>query len=525
MSLPNVSLLPPLVGAGLPAPSIIGLSDGEQALVNGLSVKLSLQATYGLIHNSYYDGTQRLTDLGVSIPPQLSTVRTVVDWPRIAVDTLVQRCMVDGFRLPGATNVDDELADHWQANDMDAESMLCWLDSLVYGRGYMIVGAPDTPGDSPLVTVESPLNLSMMWDPRTRRAMAAYQSYEVEGIYRAALYLPDVSILMSREWSGSGQWSIDDRDQHGFGEVPVVRFPNRARSSDREGRSEISPAIMNTTDSACRSLLGMEIAREFYSVPHRYVLGASESDFQDSAGNPKSAIQMVMSKMLAFERDEEGNAPTVGQFTAYDPSVFTKIIDEHAQLMASYTQFPPSYFGQTTTANPASADAIRVAEAGVDRRALQVQKQFSTPLEQVQQLVWRFANGGQALPPDFQRLTTDWTDAATPTPTGTSESIFKQVQMGAVPPTSDVILKKLGYNKAERDALEIDRKVDLGASVLAELAASLQAKEARVDKTIAADIAAPAGALKGAPSAAPAAPSPPTPVPAPPLPSAPVPGK
>jgi hypothetical protein len=481
------SLLPPLFGAGLPAPAVPGLSEDEQAVVNGLSVKMSMQAAYGMVHNSYYEGTQRLRDLGVAIPPQLAGVRTVVDWPRIAVDTLVQRCTVDGFRLPGATDVDDELAEHWQANDMDAEQTLCWLDSLVYGRGYMIVGSPDTPGDSPLVTVESPLNLSMSWDPRTRRAMAAFQSYEVEGIYRAVLYLPDVTVSMSRS-AESSSWAIDDRDEHNFGEVPVVRFPNRARSVNREGRSEISPAIMNTTDSACRSLLGMEIAREFYSVPHRYILGASESDFQDAQGNPKSAIQMVLSKMLAFERDEEGHVPTVGQFTAYDPSVYTKIIDEHAQLMASYTQFPPAYFGQTTTANPASADAIRVAESGVDRRATQVQRQFSTPLEQVQRLVWRFANGGAQVPPEFNRLATDWVDAATPTPTGTSEAIFKQVQMGAVPPTSDVILKRLGYSNAERDALSIDRQVDAGASILAELANSLQAKEARVDKSIANDI-------------------------------------
>lgn len=483
----SVSLLPPLVGAGLPAPSVEGLSDDEQGLVTGLSVKLSMQAAYGFIHNSYYEGSQRMADLGVSIPPQLAAVRTVVDWPRIAVDTLVQRCMVDGFRLPGATNVDDELAEHWQANDMDAEQMLCWLDSLIYGRGYMIVGSPDTTGASPLVTVESPLNLSMTWDPRTRRATAAYQSYEVEGVFRAALYLPNVTIQMSRT-SSTGVWQVDDRDQHNFGEVPVVRFPNRARSSDREGRSEISQAIMNTTDSACRSLLGMEIAREFYSVPHRYVLGASESDFQDAEGNPKTAIQMAMNKFLAFERDEEGQAPTVGQFQAYDPSVFTKIIDEHAQLMASYTQFPPSYFGQTTTANPASADAIRVAENGVDRRALQVQTQFSTPLEQVQRLVWRFANKGQPVPAEFYRLATDWVDAATPTPTGTTEAMFRQAQMGAIPATSDVTLKKLGWSKAERDALAIDRAVDAGESVLAELATSLQAKEARVDTTVARDI-------------------------------------
>jgi hypothetical protein len=260
------------------------------------------------------------------------------------------------------------------------------------------------------------------------------------------------------------------------------------RAGNREGRSEITPAIMNTTDSATRSLLGMEIAREFYSVPHRYVLGAQESDFQDASGNPKAAIEMVMSKLLAFERDEDGQAPTVGQFQAFDPSVFTKIIDEHAQLMASYTQFPPSYFGQTSSANPASADAIRVAEAGIDRRAVQVQNQFSDALEQVQRLVWRFANGGAETPAEMRRLETDWVDARTPTPSGTSDAMFKQVQMGAVPPTSDIVLKRLGYSGVERQRLEEDRKLDAGAAVLAELATSLQAKEARADVTVARDI-------------------------------------
>jgi hypothetical protein len=37
---------------------------------------------------------------------------------------------------------------------------------------------------------------------------------------------------------------------------------------------------MNTTDSACRSLLGMEIAREVYSIPHLWIIGANESAFQ-----------------------------------------------------------------------------------------------------------------------------------------------------------------------------------------------------------------------------------------------------
>src|SRR5437763_4156965 len=150
---------------------------------------------------SYYDGTQRLANLGVSVPQQLANVRTVVDWPRVCVDPLIPRAIVDGFRMPGDTDVDSEFAEFWQVNDLDAEASLAFLDSLICGRGYMIVGSPDRPGDAPVITVESPLNLSMNWDLRTRKPTAAYQAYQVEGIYRAVLYLPDETITMSHDLS------------------------------------------------------------------------------------------------------------------------------------------------------------------------------------------------------------------------------------------------------------------------------------------------------------------------------------
>lgn len=487
MTLPSVSLLPALPGTLLPPATPQGLSDDEQRLITGLSTKLSIQWPEMWIRDAYYNGEQRMQNLGIAVPSQLASIRTVVDWPRICIDPIVQRCVNDGFRSPAETDADVELSELWHANDLDAEAPLTYLDALVFGRGYMIVGAPDYTGGSPLITVESPANLAILWDPRTRRTTAAYQSYEVEGVFRAVLYLPDQTVAMSRTQS-NGAWSVDNRDQHNFGQVPVVRFVNRARSANREGRSEISPAIMATTDSACRSLLGMEIAREFYAIPHRYVLGATETDFVDASGNPKTALDMAMNKFLALERDDAGLLPTVGQFTAFDPSVFTKIIDEHAQLMASFTQFPPQMFGQVTTANPASADAIRVADNGIERRAAQVTRQFSRPAVEVMQLAWRFANGGAELPAEMRNLTADWMDTAIETPAGTSESIFRQVQMGSVPPISDVVLQKLGWGEVQRQRLAQDRAVDAGASVLAQLASSLQAKEARADITVARDI-------------------------------------
>lgn len=102
----------------------------------------------------------------------------------------------------------------------------------------------------------------------------------------------------------------------------------------------------------------------------------------------------------------------------------------------------------------------------------------------------------------MQRLETDWEPAETKTLTGISDAIFKQAQMGAIPPTSDVTLKQLGYSAVERQRLAIDRAVDAGQSVLAELANSLQAKEARVDLTVAHDINP--AAAKAAPTVNPA---------------------
>jgi hypothetical protein len=484
----STSLLPELNGAYLPPASpATGLKDGEAEFITALTAKLMALTWPMYLTQAYYDGEQRLANLGVSIPPSLASVRTVVDWPRICVDPLVQRAVIDGFRLPGQTDSDSELWEHWQANNMDAEFPLCVLDALTLGRGYMIVGSPDTPGESPIVTVESPFNLVMNWDPRTRKVTAAYQAYQAEGVSRGVLYLPDVTVSMSRDQYDT-QWVIDDRDQHNFGEVPVVRFANRQRSANREGRSEITPAIRNTTDSAVRTLLGMEIAREFYSIPHRYGLGLSEDDFRNPDGTPKTAIEMVMSNFIAFERDASGNVPQVGQFQAFDPSVFTKILDAHAKIMSSNTGYPPDYFGLVSTANPASADAIRSAQDPMNRRGRQVQNELSGPVKQVQQLIWRFAHDGQPVPQDLRRLEPDWQSVETPTPSATADAMLKQKQAGYVTQDSRVALKRLGYSSAEIDQLIADQARNATNEEVADIATDLEATQLRTAKAITADL-------------------------------------
>ena len=270
----------------------------------------------------------------------------------------------------------------------------------------------------------------------------------------------------------------------------IVRIPNRPRTYNRDGASEITPEIMSITDAASRTMLGLAVAGEFYSAPQRYILGADESAFQAPDGTAKTGWETYLGRVLALEPNGEGIAPTVGQFTAYDPSVFTKVIDSYAQRMSALTGLPPYMLG-FATANPTSADAIRAGEGELIRRADHKTVMFGKGWRDVMKLALLVRDG--SLPDNAEKITTVWSSTATPTIAATTDAIFKQITMGYLPATSDVTGEALGYTAIQRERIEIDRATDQGQSMLQEIAHSLDAKAFRADKALTADAAQGAG--------------------------------
>lgn len=483
----GVAVLP-----GNPLLPLLQLSDDEAALVAQLT-SLVLDKRFPLeISDAYYRGQQRVTDLGISIPPVMRRVHEAMGWPRVCVDALEERLDIEGFMYPDSSDVDEDLMDIWLANDLDSEQHVAHLDSLVFGQSYVAVGSGVCgPGGDcpPLITVESPLDIGVIWDARSRTVLYALRLYEFENTRQATLYTPDETVNLIAGAPGGGAWEVLGRDRHNLGITPIERIANRPRSYDRDGTSEITTEIMSMTDAGCRTLLGLEVAREFYSAPQRYILGASESAFQDADGHPLDAWQTYLGRVLALERDEEGNVPTVGQFTPYNPEVFTKIIDMLARLVSSVTGLPPHVLGYTTD-NPASADAIRSSEMRLKKKADRKARSLGTHWRNVMKLALMIRD--RNLPDGANRIATVWADTGTPTPAATTDSIAKQVQTGVIPATSDVTLSRLGYTPAERARLAADTARDEGRQFLAQLATSLTAKEARVDTSLAHDLTTPA---------------------------------
>lgn len=443
-----------------PTLPLLGLSEDERALITTLQSRGQRDRAEMQLTEAYYLGLQVIQNLRIAIPKELEFLRTLVGWPAQAVDPYVERLNVDCFRQTDATDGDQNLMDIMEENGFEAEQPLAFTDALSMRRAYWVVGSPVEKDAAPVITVESPLNMSVLWDMRGTSARAALQEYwSPEGERRGALLVKGKTVNLAT--NDKGEWEVYDRDEHSFDFVPVVRMANRARTNNRDGYSEITPAIMSITDAACRTLLGLEVARELYSVPQRAILGAAEDAFVKEDGSAASAWETYITKTLGLERDENGDLPQIHQFAPYDPSVFTKLLDWYASAMAGMVAATPQDLGLYTQGNPASAEAGAVSESRRDRRAMRMQKQFTRPLVNVAQMAVRFQNKG-ILPDQYRSLTADWTPVSMPNPVGMSDAITKQITSGAVPPTSDVTLKQLGYSAVDRMRLEQDRDLEEG---------------------------------------------------------------
>jgi hypothetical protein len=457
------------------APAFLTLgvpSDGEETTRSRLIVQLSRARYANLRQEAYYEGSRVVRDLGIAIPPHLRDLEAVASWPETVVDVIDERVDWKGWYTP-----DDDLALDavFAGNHLNVEVAQAVLDSLICGWAPLTVGTGRVEDGEPevLVKAESPNRMTATWDPRLRRATEALiELYDNAGrLYGWKLYNPLETVTMERR---GGRVVVTDRDQHGMGRVPVSVLINRPRSSRPYGRSEITRAIRSLTDSGMRTLLGMEVSREFYGGVQRYLMGADESMFVDQDGNRKSMWDAVMSKVLIFPRDDNGEVPTPGQFTQASPLPFTELLKTYAQMASSASGVPAHHFGFTTD-NPASADAIREANGRLDKRSVKRCQGYDQGLTNLGENVVLWRDG---LLPVAGSVRSRWSDPSTPTPAAAADRAQKLVAAGILPADSDVTLEELGFSDDQIRRIRVDRARAAGRVAVANLGAAAAAARA-----------------------------------------------
>jgi hypothetical protein len=438
--------------------------------------------------NDLYEGTAPLFYLHPDVLREVEDrIQTVaLGWPSLAVDPLEERLDVLGFRFPASGDDDPDVTPEelvsasgdanlqavWQDNGLDEESQMGHVDAFVMRRAYATVGTNDDGAtDSPLVTVESPLEMFALIDPRTRQVRAALRRWTEEynllaastPMQYATLYLPNLTAWFDR---GPNGWRETGRDEHNVGQPLVAALTNRARLADRYGRSELTPALLSLSHAANKVATDMMVAAEFHAIPLRAIFGAGPDDFQDQAGRPLSPTQVLMSRILAVPNGPAGEDPVrAHEFSSSSLTNFHETIAQLGRLASGLVGVDPSVMGFTAGDNPASADALRAREVRLIKRAERRQRAFGGGWEQAMRLVMRIQEGD--FDPAARRLETIWRDAATPTRAQAADAAAKLVAASLIP--KQQAREDLGYTPGQQRRMDAWDKANADLDPLGQL--------------------------------------------------------
>lgn len=180
--------------------------------------------------------------------------------------------------------------------------------------------------------------------------------------------------------------------------VPIIYNPDATRPF---GRSLISDSLMKYVDDAKETLRLMSVSAQFYSFPQKWVTGL------DNDVEQFDKWQMVMSAMMAFARDDDGNTPTVGQFVQQSMSPYNEQLKTLASMFSGETGLTLDDLGFTTS-NPSSAEAIKATHESLRLMARSAQETFEVGIINVAFLAKSLENDFQFKRSEFANLKVRW---------------------------------------------------------------------------------------------------------------------
>jgi hypothetical protein len=418
----------------------VALSDTEIELLDKHKRLMHRNQQNDILLERYYQGRQRVEQLGMAVPPSMRNFLVIANWCRVVVDTINNRQQVRSLILPGEETADPDLRAIWDANNLTAHVRMFNADRMIYGRSFMSVGTNEENGALPFVRVESPREMTAFVDTyrETMTSAARFYGRNEQNVApsNATLYLPNVTVWAEIR---DGRWAEVDRDEHDLGAVPVVMHLNRRMSGGWVGESQMTD-IIPFVDSAARSLTNLQFAQEAHGVPSIWATGVTKGDFVDGNGKPIPQFEAYFDAIkILTSKDAKW-----GQFDAADLKNFDTALNVYGKQASITSGFPARYFG-IITSNPPAEGAIRADEAPLVRSVEAQNDEVGMTLGWIGGLALRFATGDWV---EGNRVRVDWFDPSTPTVSQREDALAKRRAAGVL--SREGYWDELGWSEARK---------------------------------------------------------------------------
>lgn len=322
--------------------------------------KLEYKRSRGLLRYKYYEQKNSAYDPGDVIPNKLKEAyKSTLGWCSKAVDSLSDRLIFDGF--------ENDNFDFWtiyQQNNADILFESAIKGALINSCDFIYISAG--ADGFPRLQVLDGTNATGVIDPITNLLTEGYAVLERDdhdAPILEAYFTPDYTEFYSSVDEIATR--INNPARYPL-LVPIIYKPDSKRPF---GHSRISRSCMDLINKARNTVTRGEVSAEFYSFPQKYVTGLSQD------AEPLEKWQATISSLLQFSKDEDGDRPTLGQFTQQSMAPFIEQFRMYASAFAGETGLTLDDLG-FASGNPSSSEAIKAAHENLRLTARSAQRSF-----------------------------------------------------------------------------------------------------------------------------------------------------
>ena len=451
-----------------------GLTPEDATLVRKLIKVWQERKPKNDLRSLYYLGKEDPQDLCIAVPPHLRNLRQSIDWSHTAVDALASRSRFDSY-VSDNEEVAERLRTISQRNNLVRSYAKAVISELIHGTSFIAVSRgidgravvrcfPATAGAAVWNQPEDRIKAGLVIVDTTTNSANVKTPCWVNLYTDTAV----VELKLNKKRNWEAQYF-----EHGMGRPTIEPFSYQATLERPFGRSRITQGVMDLTDDAIRASRRAEIAAEFAATTQKYLLGAPDEVFDG-----RTKWDAALDTIFAVTRDENGDIPTIGQFTQPSMQPHVDYFRSLAARFASETHIPVSMLGVYTDANPQSFEAMRATSEPLIIDAQNLNMDNARALVNIGLMSLATENGtsfeeelakGYIVQPHFK-------DPSMPSTASESDGICKQVSSFPWMQWSDVPLEKLGYGEDSMIRLRSDRARVQSQQTLAEAKAQALVK-------------------------------------------------
>ena len=338
--------------------------------LNYLKRKLAQKQTRVKLRYRYYEQKEhRIEDR--LMPPWLKGMyQSTVGWCGKAVDELADRLIFLGF--DEATDIYGT-ADIFANNNRDVFFDSAIQEALIGSCAFAHVSHGENGELMPKLSLITAMDATGIIDEQTYMLKEGYAVLDRDKHGRPLLEAYFTAGRTEYYFVEDGRVELEESECRYPLLVPIIYRPTAKRPF---GHSRISRSCMYYQQLAENTLKRSEVSGEFYSFPQKYVVGT------DPELEPMDAWKASISAMLRFDKDADGDSPTVGQFSQQSMSPYTEQLRTAASMFAGETGLTLDDLGFLSD-NPSSADAIKAAHESLRVIARKAQRDFGNAFANV----------------------------------------------------------------------------------------------------------------------------------------------